>query len=183
MKVSVVISSLWTSEGKAKMLYDCMENLVGADEILALVNPIKAHIGFADAWNRIATLATGDYIVFVGDANYQTEGNLKEMCIPDTVTYPKLNGKFDALPWIFCVPKNIYEQIGLYDMRFNEGSHWEDTDFWRRIRANNIKIAPIEFVNFNKPVNGTSIRHIENSQGRIERNKQLYFEKWGDNDY
>ncbi len=105
------------------------------------------------------------------------------MCIPDTVTFPKLNGRFDALPWIFCVPKNIYEQIGLYDMRFNEGSHWEDTDFWRRIRANNIKIAPIEFVNFNKPVNGTSIRHIENSQGRIERNKQLYFEKWGDNDY
>jgi hypothetical protein len=81
------------------------------------------------------------------------------------------------------MPRNIVQTIGLYDMRFNEGSHWEETDFWRRLRANNVKITPIEFVNFDKPLKGTSISNIEHHEGRKERNKKLYFEKWGDNDY
>jgi hypothetical protein len=79
------------------------------------------------------------------------------------------------------LPRYIYEEFGLYDMRYNEGSHWEDTDLWRTYTVNNIKIKTIDTVDFNKLSNGRTIYNIPDVKVRIAKNMDEYKKKWGDN--
>lgn len=181
MKISALVSSLWIDDEKPSILKRCLDSLVGADEILSLVTHDSTPLGFADSWNRLATLSTGDYIVFIGDNNIMTLGNLKELCIPNTVTSPSINGgssEFQGM--VFCMPRNIYNQIGLYDMKFNYGCHWEDIDLWRRIKENNIELKVISAVNFNRPQGGRTIDLFPDHIAKKRLNHSLYIEKWGD---
>lgn len=179
MKVSVVIASLWNHEHCPNLLNRCMSSLVGADEIITLVNTPDNPIGFSEAFNRVASYATGDFIIPLGHANYQTSGNLKDLCIENTVTHPNLNGGVHHNPYVFCIPKNIYQQIGLYDMIYNDGNHWEETDFWKTVHSKQILTANISTVNFNKELGGSSMTQIPDIKERVERNRKLYKLKWG----
>lgn len=181
MKVSVVIASLWNHPNSKNLLEECINSLIGADEILTLVTTPTSPLGFAEAFNKIASLATGDFIIPIGHANKQTSGNLKELCIEDCVTYPNLNNSSTGNPYIFCLPRNIYNKYGLYDMRYNDGNHWEETDFWKTMTTNNINIANISSVNFNKDFGGSSMTQIPDIQKRVEHNREIYRLKWGDN--
>ena len=178
MKVSALICSLWVDKNKPQVLYKCINSLKGADEVLSLVTEPSTRLGFADSWNRLAGIATGDYLIFIGDSNVLIKGNLKDLCIPDTVTFPIVNGFFSAV--IFCMPRNIYEQIGLYDISFNNGVHYEDLDFWRTVLKNEIKYKAIDNVVFYKFIEGRSINKIKNMNNLEELNKSVYIKKWGD---
>jgi GT2 family glycosyltransferase len=181
MKVSAVIASHWNSNDKPLVLQDCINSLVGTDEILSLVTSDKNHISFTEAWNKVASLATGDYLIFIGDNNTLFKGNLKDLCIENTVTTPNINGKSENFNgMVFCMPRNIYEQIGLYDMRFSNGSHWEDIDLWRRLIESNIMLQNVSSVEFYRPQGGKTIDNLHNHMERKLLNQSIYLDKWKD---
>lgn len=182
MKISVLVSSFWVDDGKPEILKNCLNSLVGADEILSLVTHKNNPLGYSDAWNRLSKLATGDYLIFLGDNAVQVKGNLKDLAVSGTVTCPLVNGQTHPFSgFVFCLPRYIYEEFGLYDMRYNDGSHWEDTDLWRTYTVNNIKIKTIDTVDFNKLSNGRTIYNIPDVKVRIAKNMDEYKKKWGDN--
>lgn len=181
MKISVVISSYWVDDEKPMLLKKCVDSLKGADEILTLVTFPKAPLSFSEAHNRIAKLATGDYIIVVGDNATLVEGKLQDMCIPNTVTSALINyqpfGPTGIV--IYCFPRDIYEKLGLYDPLFNDGSHWEDTDMLRRLYENGVEVLQLGNVNFYKPSNGRTIQTREDFEKKRQHNQDVYYKKWG----
>ncbi len=188
MKLSVIINSYFIDDEKPQILKRCLDSMQGADEVLTLVTVPGSGLSFAEGYNRIAKLATGDFIMVIGD-NFIVDGNLKELCVPGFITVPNINGKPYPHEWMmtFCMPRDIFESLskeyGLYDPIFYNGSHWEDTDLWRRAR-NSHSVIPMPIVNVIKQEGkmGRTIGKLPNYLDRIEINKKVYREKWGDND-
>lgn len=179
MKLSVVISSLWIDNEKPSILHKCVSSLSGHNELLALVTDSKTPLGFADSWNRVARLATGDYILFVGDNCVLDKGDLKDLCIENTVSSPVLNFQTQNF-WgsVFCMPRNVYEQVGLYDMRYNEGSNYEDDDLRNRIEKIGYKFRCVVTVQFSKPSGGRTIDANPDKELKKRRNAEIYREIW-----
>lgn len=177
--ISALVSSYWVDGQKAEILQRCLDSLEGADEILSLVTHHKCPLGFADAWNRLATLAKGDFLIFIGDNNTLTRGSLSQLCISGTVTSPLINEKGQEF-WgmVFCMPRDIYESVGLYDMRFNNGSHWEDTDLLRRLKEKNIPLKSVPDVNFNRPQGGRTIDATPGNEHKKTINAEIFIKKW-----
>lgn len=177
--ISALVSSYWVDDEKPEILKKCLNSLEGADEILSLVTHKKTPLGFSDAWNRLATLAKGDYLIFIGDNNTLVKGTLDQLCIPGTVTSPLINGQSQEF-WgmVFCLPREVYEELGLYDMRFNNGSHWEDTDLWRRIKKAEIPLQSVKEVDFYRPSGGRSIDADPRNVDKKSINCELFKDKW-----
>lgn len=187
MKLSVIINSYFIDDEKPSILKRCMDSIKDADEVLALVTVPGSGVSFAECYNRIAKLATGDFIMVIGD-NFIVEGNLKDLCVPGFITVPNINGREYPNEWMmtFCMPRDIFEDLskdfGLYDPIFYGGSHWEDTDLWRRARNSHSVIAmPLVNVIKQEGKMGRTIGKLPNWMNRIDMNKQAYFKKWGDN--
>lgn len=179
MKLSVLISSLWIDADKPTTLKVCLNSIENADEVIALVSPFNYRLGYADSWNRLATLATGDFILFMGDNCRIESGNIKDLCVPNVVTSPLLNGKEqDFWGSVFCMPKEIYKKIGLYDMDYNEGCHYEDEDLRNRLSKNNITMMSINTVNVVKSLGGRTIDRIPGSDSKKGLNREIYNRKW-----
>jgi len=179
MKVSVVISSLWVHLDQPNTLQRCINSLVGYDELLSLVTTENAKLGFADSWNRITKLATGDYIVYVGDNNYQTAGNLQELCIPNTVTSPTIcRQEQDFWGMVFCMPRELAIKFGPYDMVYNNGSHFEDTDLAMRLEKAGIPCKCIKSVNFDRPSGGKNIEADINFMKKRGINAEIFRQRW-----
>lgn len=180
MKISVVISSFWTDDEKPNILKKCLDSIKGADEILSLVTHKNSPLGYSDSWNRLASLATGDYIIFIGDNCVMEYGNLKDLCIYNSVTSPLLNNiSSDFYGSIFCMPREIYKKIGLYDMAFNLGCHYEDDDLLFRLKQNDIQTVSINSVNFYKIISGRTIANIPDVEAKIKKNSEIFNLKWG----
>jgi hypothetical protein len=183
--LSAVINSLFIDDEKPNMLKRCMDSLSTADEVIALVTTPSSKISFAEGYNKIVTQAKGDYIFVLGDS-FIAEGDLKDLCIPETITVPNINNKvYPAESMMaYCMPKDILvdisKEFGLYDPIFYKGSHWEDTDLWRRAKKK-YKIIGVESVNLNKPVYSRTIGSMHGSISRIDANMIAYRKKWGNN--
>lgn len=179
MKVSVVISSYWVDDEKPSILQRCIKSLVGYDELLTLVTTKESPLGFADSWNRISSIAKGDYIMFVGDNNYQTAGNLRELCIPNTVTSPTIcHQKQDFWGMVFCMPRDLVLKFGPYDMIYNNGSHFEDTDLALRLEKSGISCVCVDSVNFDRPSGGRTIEADVNFMKKRGINAEIFRQTW-----
>lgn len=179
MRLSVLVSSYWIDGEKPTILKECLETIKDADEVLSLVVPSNFRLGYADAWNRLATLATGDYLIFMGDNCRVYFGNLRDLCVPGTVTSPMLNNKpRDFWGSVFCMPRDIYKQIGLYDMDYNEGCHYEDEDLYKRLSHNGIPTLSINSVNVIKDSGGRTIDKITGSDYKKGLNREVFNRKW-----
>lgn len=176
--ISVVICSLITSPEKKDILKRCVSSLSGADEIIVYA-PTNYDDGFCASWNYAASLASGDYIVLLGDANIQTKGSIKDLAIENTVTSPLINDKSQEFwGFCFCIPRNIYEEYGLYDMIYNDGSHYMDEDLWRRYKKNGVSLKSVSSINFHHPVGGQTVESSPKFRDRASRNAQIFKERW-----
>jgi len=177
--LSVVISSLWIDDEKPSILNKCISSLNDYDELLALVTSKDKPLGFADSWNRVARVASGDFILLLGDNCILTNGSLKDLCVENTVTSPVINFQAqDFYGSVFCMPRNIYEHIGLYDMRYNEGSHFEDDDLRNRIHKIGYKTKCVASVQFSKPSGGRTIDKIPDSDLKKRKNREVFESIW-----
>lgn len=176
--ISVVICSLVTRPEKLETIRKCVRSLKGADEIIVYA-PTSYSDGFCKSWNLAASMAHGDYLVFVGDGNIQTTGNLKDLCVENTVTSPLIGGVSQEFwGFVFCVPKKIYKKYGLYDMVYNDGVHFMDEDLWRRYKKENVALKSVETVNFDHPVGGKTVNETPDFKDRVSRNLSILNERW-----
>lgn len=179
MKLSVLVSSLWIDDDKPATLNGCLNSIENADEVISLVTHINYPLGYSDSWNRLAKLATGDFILFMGDNCRIESGNIRDLCVPEVVTSPLLNGEEqDFWGSVFCMPKEVYNTIGLYDMDYNEGCHYEDEDLWKRLTKNKVQTMSINTVNVIKNVGGRTIDKIPSNNHKKEINRKVFNRKW-----
>lgn len=99
----------------------------------------KKNQGYTRGVNTILKVATGDYIAFVSNDIALLDGDLHDLCIPDTVVSPDIHpingsGYSGAM---FVIPRNILEQVGYLD----EGMvlRYSDTEYNDRLIALGIK--------------------------------------------
>lgn len=171
-KTSVVIPHWPLNEELDLLLKHCV-NSIKADEILVVVND---GIGFGPAVNKGLRLAHGDYLFVVNNDTVVLAGDLKDMCVPDTVTVPKIHGQVDDMPRAFyCMPRSVYELVGGYDERFEMGYH-EDDDLHVRWHAHEVPIKKIDTVEVNH-VGGTTM-HLLDRNAIFKANKERFYDKW-----
>lgn len=176
MKVSAIVSSYLIDDGKNGLLRKCIKSLAGHDELI-----VFAHkgLGFCEAWNTAASFATGDYLVLIGDNTTLDKGTLKDLAIEDKVVLPLVNGKqkeFNGV--VICMPREIYEKHGLYDMVYNDGIHYMDDDLYLRLRSEGVPVITNPGVNFYHPQGGRTVNNIEGFEERVKRNNDIFFERW-----
>lgn len=175
--LSAVIASYFIDDKKPLVLKACVNSLRGNDETVVFAT--RENMGFCFSWNQAASMARGDYMVFIGDNNYLVEGDLSDLAIPGTVTSPLIDGKAsDFWGFVFCMPREVYEKIGLYDMDFNDGVHFMDDDLKRRIERAGIPMRSVSTVNFHHPEGGRTINQIKEVGYKIGINSEIFNKKW-----
>lgn len=141
--------------------------------------------GSTKAINRLFLKAKGEYLVLVCSDTFIEDPNwLQQLSIPKTITTYKLdtfhidNSLFANFSCI-CIPKDIQEQIGLMDERFNDGYGYDDNDYCRRASLLGIpqievpiKVTHLGSATFNTYFDSDSHRR------RLEKNHGLFYEKW-----
>jgi hypothetical protein len=168
----------WESDPeKRAVLFDCLASLKGQDETFVLAGKQPT---LPIAWNMCLDLSFGmgaDYVVLLNDDVILMDGDLKQLCVPDTVTSPLINGtvwkKFHA--HVFGLPKTIYDKVGKMDERFQ--CYWADTDYAKRLVDANIPVETIESVNFMHKEAARTLKHLQGLTEGSDRDK--FVEKWG----
>lgn len=164
-------------DGKWGIVEKCAKSLRGHDELVVFAH--KENMGFVESWNAAVRMTRGDYIVCVGDNNFQTSGDLKDLCIPDTITSPTHNGVLKEFwAFVFCLPRTVYEKYGLYDMIYNEGIHYMDEDFYRRMQKEQVPMRGIQSVNFEHPLGGRTVNKQDKFTLKVQRNSDIFRSRW-----
>lgn len=173
MKTSVIIPH-WPLNRELDILLEHCIKSIKADELIVVVND---GIGFGKAVNQGLKIAHGDYLFIVNNDTVVLDGDIDHMCIPDTVTVPKIDGQVDEMPRaFFCMPRSVYEQIGGYDERFTMG-YWEDDDFITRLHKYEIPIKQVHSVEVSH-LGGTTMHQLPNRDEIYEANKEKFYDKW-----
>jgi len=177
-KVVVAISYWECDPEKRKVLDDCLVSLKGYDQLLILAGKQPT---LPIAWNMCLDLAFGtmqaEYVVMMNDDVVLTNGLVSDLCKPDTVVSPLINGSdykiFHA--HVFCLPKNIWEKVGRIDERFQ--CYWSDTDYAKRLVDVGVVVEINRNVDF---LHKESARTLKHFAGITEKSDEdLFVEKWG----
>jgi len=176
MKLSVCIPYYESHPEKRELLDDCVKSLKGQDEIIVLAGKQKS---LSVAINMLFEMAHGEYIIISNDDLTLDSGNLKDLCVPEVVTSPLINGTVRQFSGhMFCVPRTVYEKVGGYDERYTI-AYYDDDDFLMNLKTNNIDTRSVGSVNVLHPVGGTTLHTYPNREKFSEENKRKFVDKWG----
>jgi glycosyltransferase involved in cell wall biosynthesis len=128
-------------------LHSLISHSVGEDYELMIMD----RIGVLAEINRGFRESRGDYIVFFSNDLILEGPWLDRLAIPNTITsFLETVSSFDSEHrWkeldasLLCVPRNIFEQIGEWDLAFEGGYGYADNDFLYRARALNIPLQAV----------------------------------------
>jgi hypothetical protein len=176
-KIIISIPFWKSDEGKTQVLYDCVQSLKGYDALVILAGK---QISLPVAWNMCLDTAFNmgaDYCVLSNDDIILERGLISDLCKPDTVVSPLVNGntwkKFHA--HIFGLPRSVWEKVGRIDERFL--CYWADTDYCKRMVDLNIPIETNENVNV---LHKEPARTLKSFAGITEKSdEEKFVEKWG----
>lgn len=109
----------------------------------------KKNEGFTKNVNKGWNIASGDYSMIVNSDTQLMNGNLKDLCIPATVTCPITHTENVPYFWgaFFCVPKEIKERYGMLNDTLPDKNYGSDSEYEKRIS------------NIYKPVQTVEILH------------------------
>jgi len=172
--ISVIIPHYPMSEELDVLLKNCVQSLVGADEIIVVVNE---GTGFAKNVNRGLRIASGDYMCVANNDLTLIRGNIQDLADPMGVTSPMQNNQDHQVFWgsFFCIPRWVYEKIGGLDERF-EMAYYEDDDYIRRLVEARIPMRCVKSVEIHH-LGGRTLRNM-NHEKYTEENKIKFQEKW-----
>ncbi len=178
MKLSFCIPYYESHPEKRTLLDACVKSLVGPDEIIILAGKQKS---LSVAINMLFSMAHGEYIIISNDDLTLDYGDLKDLCVPNMVTCPKVNGELRKFHGhMFCVPRTVYELCGGYDERYTI-AYFDDDDFLMNLETHGIETRGVGSVNVLHPVGGTTLHTYEGWQNFFEENRKKFNEKWGTN--
>lgn len=175
----VVAIPFWNSdEGKMSILHECVHSLKGYDSLVVLAGK---QASLPIAWNMCLDLAfnmEADYCVLSNDDIILESGLISDLCKPDMVVSPLLNGgvtekKFHA--HIFSIPRSVWEKVGRMDERFQ--IYWADTDYAKRLVDAGVPIETNDRVNVLHAEPARTLKHFAGITETSDRD--LFVEKWG----
>lgn len=175
--LSVIIPHWPRNEELNDLLRRCLKSIKGqAEEIIVIVND---GIGFAKSVNLGLSLANQDFIAVLNNDVVLSSGNLKDLCLDRKICSPVLNGDIQEF-WGCCwvMPKEVYEKIGGLDERFGKG-YFEDDDYVMRAKEAGYELAPRTNVQIRSEGGKTMNTIGLEKHDLFEKNKRLFFEKWG----
>lgn len=173
--VSVVVPHVPGPEHDVR-LKQAVDSLSGYDELVVVTNQ-AATIGFTKAVNIGLSLAKCDYLMVVNNDIVWEKGNLSDLCYPNAVTSPFVNGKGQEF-WgcFFVIPRTVLEKVGLLDERFY--LYCSDTDFVMRLREARIKCIAVETCGILTEGGRTCMTFPD--RATLDANDtQKFIEKWG----
>lgn len=176
-KVSVIIPYMEINEGKPAVLKRLVDSLRGYDELVISSNWKE---GYAKPINRGLRLAKGDFLVVMNDDIVLSEGSLQDLCDPNYVTSPLIDGREQPF-WgcCFCIPRWVYETVGGLDERYRI-SYFDDDDYINTLRKNDVPMKAVPSVKFLNPSGGgTTLHEFPDHNEFFAENKQKFVEKWG----
>ena len=131
--------------------------------------------------NEAIRQAQGEYVVITSNDNILLDKDWQsKMALPGIVTCSAMmynsytNRKEPETP--FCIPREIFEKVGLFDESYAGHYGFTDTDFFHRVRLAGIEIreTPIRYEHQGSPTWDT---YFPNEKS-LEYNKNIFFMKW-----
>src|SRR5258706_6691893 len=175
-KISLIIPYMEADSGKPGILKRWTDSVPHVDELIISANWKE---GYAKPINRGLKLAKGDYLLVSNDDLIWDYGDIYDLCKPDIVTSPMVNGHYQNF-WgcCFMIPRIVYEKIGgMY-----EGykiSYYDDDDYLCNLYKASIKVRGIKTVNVIHPEGGRTLHTFEDHDSFSEENKKKFIERWG----
>jgi len=122
----------------------------------------KENQGYTRGCNAILQAGRGDYLMVVNNDTYLLEGDIRDLCVPWTVTRPvddsnphhnTFSGAF------FVIPRQIMEHTGILD----EGMklRFSDTQYGERLIKAQVPIKRIETVKFHHYLSQTVLKTLK----------------------
>jgi GT2 family glycosyltransferase len=173
MGISVIIPHWGYSDEINETLQKCVNSLGDGKEIFIMQNEGD---GFAKNVNLGLKQVSGDYLMVVNNDIVWDYGNIEDLCIPGTVTSPKVNG--DSQPFwgcFFCIPREVYEKIGGLDEQFGVG-YYEDDDYIKRLEEAGIPMKCVETCNITSK--GGQTMKMFDTDTLMKENKIKFDNKW-----
>src|SRR6266545_2267592 len=183
--LSVVIPHWPLDEEVEASLRRCLASLPHDCEKLVVVND---GTGFGRNVNRGLRLASGDYVAVAGNDTWVVEGDVYDLCLPQTVTSPLVIGDtpgiapalepegFHGCFWV--APRSVLDRVGLLDERF-EHAFYEDDDFVARLHASDIATRQIRSVRVRHVGGLTMLKLGTRARDWLAQNEVVFREKWG----
>ena len=179
--LSVVVPHWPIDEEVDEALRACLASLPSDCEKLVVVNQ---GTGFAVNVNLGLRLATGDYLAVVTNDSRLVEGDVYDLCVPGTVTSPRVlekpgiePGGFHGAFWV--APRDVIDRVGLLDERF-EGGFFEDDDYLERLRQECIPTRQIGSVHVSSRRIGLTMSKLpDRGKTWFAANERRFEEKWG----
>lgn len=175
MRISLIIPSRQDSEYKSILLSNCIKSLSRqVDEVILITQEIN---NLAEKINCGLKIATGDFLIVCNDDLELVSGNVKDLCIENIVTSPKINNEnrgFSAHFW--CIPKEILKKIGFMYQGYEE-AYFDDDEYLEMIKEKGFETKCIDSVNVNHPNGGTTL-HNGSWQDRFKKNKLKFEKRW-----
>ncbi len=173
--ISLVIPTLRVGNCLQKAL-DSME---GMYDQLIIIDEKMDNLG--KKINKGLDAATGDYIIVANDDIVLNKGTLKDLCDPDYVTNPDVNGVrpfkvFHA--HMSCFPRWVIKDESVRWPEDYDGWYYDDSDVWMQMINKCITPIHCHEVNIMHEHPGTTIG-LSNNTERLKNNRELFIKKWG----
>ena len=179
-KLGVGIPYYESDLGKREILKDCVNSFTGHyDELLVLSGKQPT---LARAINILmAKLAQdNEYIIICNDDVILDGGSLRDLCDPNHVVSPYVNGMQSKLfhSHLFCIPTKLYHKVGKQFEGY-DGFYYDDSDYWMKIEAKGIEIITNKRVNIIHKHPGRTLGTYPGNDKRMEHNKRIFLDRWG----
>jgi glycosyltransferase involved in cell wall biosynthesis len=180
-RLSIVIPHWPIDEEVNLALRRCVASLPHECEKIVVVND---GTGFARNVNIGLALATGEFIGVIGNDSVVIDGDLRDLCVAETVTSPMVLGKpgierggFHGACWV--APRAVLDRVGPLDERF-EGAFFEDDDLLARLRQAGVPTKEVPSVRIESRRIGLTMSKIPELADRwYAANERRFEEKWG----
>lgn len=181
-KISLLIP-YYQATGKNEVLNACLTSFSDKVDQL-LVNMDNSKSQYAKL-NEMVDSSDGDYLIIANDDTTYISGDLKDLCVPDTVTHPLINDQSRGTHChIFCVPRKILDEARklnngkAFDDRYEHG-YFDDDDFIKTVEKLGYTHRVIETVNIGHPPHGgTTLDKMPDRNRFFESNKLKFMQKW-----
>lgn len=176
-KVVVAIPYWGCDPQKKDILHECIYSLKGYDALFVLAGK---QLTLPLAWNMCLdtafTAMGAEYCVLSNDDIVLTKGLISDLCKPDTVVSPLVNGgaykKFHA--HIFSLPRTVYDKVGKMDEQFQV--YWADTDYCKRLVDAGVPIETNNNVDVDHKESARTLKHFEGITEMSDKDK--FINKW-----
>ena len=187
MKFSIIIPCYDPDNKRPDTIQKCLLSIVKNSYDYVLI-PILNVTGFPRAVNaglKRAEKVNSQFIIILNDdVEIKDPYWLDKLAQPNVISSWRLHPFYltqeivpDGACW--CMPRNIFNEIGYLDEQFSKGYGFEDSDYWYRAKEKNILF-------YNAKV---KLKHIEREAFKmyypngkddemLKYNRELFLKKW-----